>query len=65
MLVLTRRPGESVQIADAFEFRILDVDAQSLVVTCAIAASDGRDEKLRCIARPDGTAMLSTADEED
>jgi hypothetical protein len=64
MLVLTRRPGESVVIADTFELQVLDVDPHGLSVTCAVAANDARDAKLRCVVRPNGTASVSVADED-
>ena len=59
MLVLTRRPGESVVIADTFEVQVLDVDGRNLAVTCAVAAKDALDEKLLCFTRPNGTAIVS------
>ena len=61
MLVLTRRPGESILIGESIEVRIVDVDAHDLDARFAISAIDVHGDELHlcCVTRPDGTALVS------
>jgi Global regulator protein family len=49
MLVLTRRPGESVLIGENIEVMIVDVDCMDLATRCAISVcdEDGNDLPLQ------------------
>jgi Global regulator protein family len=49
MLVLTRRPGESVLIGENIEVMIVDVDGMDLEARCAISVcdDDGNDLPLQ------------------
>jgi Global regulator protein family len=49
MLVLTRRPGESVLIGENIEVMIVDVDWMDLEMRCAISVcdDDGNDLPLQ------------------
>lgn len=62
MLVLTRRPGESVFIGDAIEIHIVAVDAHDLDARCAVSIidADGDEVALVCSKRPDGVAVVRT-----
>lgn len=60
MLVLTRRPGESVLIGDAIEIQVVDVDPRDLDMRCAVSVIDeeGYEVPLRCTNRRDGVAVV-------
>jgi Global regulator protein family len=56
MLVLTRRPGESLLIGETIEVQIVDVDWPELQARCAIQVmdADGNELALRCVKTRDG-----------
>jgi hypothetical protein len=60
MLVLTRRPGESVLIGDDIEVQVVDVDPRDLDMRCAVSVIDdqGYELSLRCVNRRDGVAVV-------
>lgn len=62
MLVITRRPGESVFIGAAIELHIVAVDARDRDTRCAISIIDanGDEVALVCSSRPDGVAVVRT-----
>jgi Global regulator protein family len=60
MLVLTRRPGEAIQIGDNIEILIVDVDGKDLETRCAISVigADGDDLRLQDVKRADGVTVI-------
>ena len=67
MLVLTRRPGETVLIGDAIEIQIVDVDHRDLDMRCAVSVIDeeGYELPLRCTNRRDGVALVRLPPQEN
>jgi hypothetical protein len=60
MLVLTRRPGESLLIGETIELQIVDVDWPELETRCAIQVMDpeGNELALRCVKTRDGSLRV-------
>jgi hypothetical protein len=60
MLVITRRPGESLLIGDSIELNIVDIDWRTLETRCALSVIDQQGEELwlRCEKRRDGVALV-------
>jgi hypothetical protein len=60
MLVLTRRPGESVLIGENIEVMIVDVDWMDLETRCAISVcdEDGNDQRLQHAKTPTGVTIV-------
>ena len=60
MLVLTRRPGESIQIGDHIEIMIVDADWIDQETRCAISVSDaaGNDVPLQHAKTNAGVTVL-------
>ncbi len=63
MLIVTRRPGESVLIGDSIEVRIVDADWREPDARCAISIVDEKGDELalRCSTKRDGTAVVHAA----
>ena len=57
MLVLTRRPGESVMIGETIELHIVAVEWSEPETRCAIQImdADGNELALRCVKSRDGS----------
>jgi hypothetical protein len=60
MLVLTRRPGESILIGENIEVMIVDVDWMDLETRCAISVSDedGNDLPLQYAKAQAGVTIV-------
>jgi hypothetical protein len=60
MLVLTRRPGEAIQIGDNIEILIVDVDGMDLETRCAISVigADGDDLRLQDVKQAGGVTVI-------
>lgn len=60
MLVITRRPGESIFIGESIELRIVDIDWRLANIRCALSAIDQHGEELAlgCATRRDGVAVV-------
>jgi hypothetical protein len=60
MLVLTRRPGESIRIGDNIEVLIVDVDWMDLEARCAINVrdDDGNEVPLQHVRKPGGATVI-------
>jgi hypothetical protein len=64
MLVLTRRPGESILIGDNIEILIVAVDWLKLETRCAINVrdDDGNDVRLQHARTPSGATVIREID---
>jgi hypothetical protein len=66
MLVLTRRPGESILIGDHIEVLIVAVDWTELEARCAINVrdDDGNDVPLQHVRTLSGVTVIRTRGDE-
>jgi len=64
MLVLTRRPGEAIQIGDNIEILIVDVDGLDLETRCAISiiGADGDDLRVQHANKSGGVTVIHPID---
>lgn len=61
MLIVTRRPGESLLIGESIEVCIVDTDWRRPKARCAISVIDDQGEEiaLRCTTTRDGTVVVT------